>query len=100
MSLAASGLQEAAESSTELRGMALRMGHGSFAEGSPAEHTAAAQFSAAGVAAELSRLRALAPVIGERLADEDRLDGLQARLAGLAQRRQEPAAPVMTTQSG
>lgn len=89
MSLAASGLQEAAESSTELGGMALRMGHGSFAKGSPAEHTAAAQFSAAGVAAELSRLRALAAVIGERLADEDRLDGLQARLAGLTQRRQE-----------
>jgi DNA repair exonuclease SbcCD ATPase subunit len=41
------------------------------------------------VAAELSRLRALAAVIGERLADEDRLGGLHARAAGLAQRRLE-----------
>ncbi|WP_314191139.1 SMC family ATPase [uncultured Arthrobacter sp.] len=68
MDLASAGVREAASYSSELAGM---------------EH------GAVDVAAELSRLRALAAVVGERLADEDRLGGLQARAAGLAQRRQE-----------
>ena len=73
MDLASAGVREAASYSSELAGMELAgMEHG-----------------AVDVAAELSRLRALAAVIGERLADEDRLGGLQARAAGLAQRRQE-----------
>ncbi|MFC7847793.1 AAA family ATPase [Arthrobacter sp. NPDC057388] len=46
---------------------------------------------AVGVAAELSRLRALGAVVGERLADEELLGGLQERAARLAQRRQELA---------
>jgi DNA repair protein SbcC/Rad50 len=73
MDLASARVREAASYSSELAEMELAgMEHG-----------------AVDVAAELSRLRALAAVIGERLADEDRLRGLQARAAGLAQRRQE-----------
>lgn len=74
MHLASAGVREAAGHSSELASM---------------EHGAAVEHAVVDVAAELSRLRALAAVIGERLADEDRLGGLQARAAGLAQRRQE-----------
>ncbi|MBD1540852.1 SMC family ATPase [Arthrobacter sp. IA7] len=82
--LASAGVREAASSSSEL---AVRE-HGT-AEHGAAEHSAVAHQAAVDVATELSRLRALAAVIGERLADEDRLAGLHARAAGLAQRRQE-----------
>ena len=82
--LASAGVREAAGSSSELAAMERGTGeHGT------AEHSAVAQHAAVDVATELSRLRSLAAVIGERLADEDRLGGLHARAAGLAQRRQE-----------
>jgi exonuclease SbcC len=68
LDLAAAGVREAASSSSELAVM---------------EHPAV------DMATELSRLRALAAVIGERLADEEQLGGLHARAAGLALRRQE-----------
>ncbi|MDQ0865869.1 AAA family ATPase [Arthrobacter globiformis] len=74
MDLASAGVREAASCSSELAGM---------------ERGAVVEHGSVDVAAELSRLRALAAVIGERLADEDRLGGLQARAAGLALRRQE-----------
>lgn len=67
---ASASVREAATSSLELTGRGL---------------------PAVDVAAELSRLRALGAVIGERLADEDRLGGLRERAAGLARRRQELA---------
>jgi exonuclease SbcC len=88
--LASASVRKAAESSSELQsgsepaGMEL-----SRAEQSPAGQGAVAQLEGVDVAAELSRLRALAAVIGERFADEDKLGGLHARAAGLAQRRQE-----------
>ncbi|HKS00714.1 MAG TPA: SMC family ATPase [Arthrobacter sp.] len=68
--LAFANVREAAGTSLELAGRAL---------------------PAVEVAAELSRLRALGAVIGERLADEHRLGGLQERAAGLARQRQELA---------
>ncbi|MDQ0619429.1 AAA family ATPase [Arthrobacter globiformis] len=82
--LASAGVREAASSSSELAVM-----EHSTAEHGTAEHGAVIEHSAVDVARELSRLRALAAVIGERLADEDRLGGLHARAAGLAKRRQE-----------
>jgi exonuclease SbcC len=80
--LAATGVRDAAASSPELTepGQAFVDGH-SFVDG----HTSV------DVAAELSRLRALGAVIGERLADEDRLRGLRDRADRLARRRQELA---------
>ncbi|MFC9352316.1 AAA family ATPase [Arthrobacter sp. NPDC057013] len=93
--LASAGVRKAAESSSELQSGSLLAGlehshaENSRAENSPAGHGAVAQLEAVDVAAELSRLRALAAVIGERLADEDKLGGLRARAAGLAQRRLE-----------
>jgi DNA repair protein SbcC/Rad50 len=74
--LAATGVRDAAASSPELTDP----GH-SFVDG----------HSSVDVAAELSRLRALKAVIGERLADEDRLRRLRDRADGLARRRQELA---------
>ncbi|RAM35251.1 AAA family ATPase [Arthrobacter globiformis] len=83
--LAFAGVREAASSSSELAVVE----HGIAEHGTVIEHSAVAQHAAVDVATELSRLRSLAAVIGERLADEDRLGGLRARAAGLAQRRQE-----------
>jgi exonuclease SbcC len=84
LDLASAGVREAASSSSELAVME----HGTAEHGN-VEHSAVTQHPAVDVAAELSRLRALAAVIGERLADEEQLGGLHARAAGLAQRRQE-----------
>jgi exonuclease SbcC len=90
LDLASAGVRKAAESSSELQsGSGLAGMEHSPAGHSPAGHGAVAQLEAVDVAAELSRLRALAAVIGERLADEDRLGGLHARAAGLAQRQLE-----------
>lgn len=90
LDLASAGVRKAAESSSELQFSAELAGmEHSRAEHSPAGHGDVAQREAVDVAAELSRLRALAAVIGERLADEDRLGDLHARAAGLAQRRLE-----------
>ncbi|UKA52841.1 SMC family ATPase [Arthrobacter sp. FW305-BF8] len=93
--LAFAGVREAVSSSSELPVMELAVmehrtaEHGTAKHGTVIEHSALAQHAAVDVAAELSRLRSLAAVIGERLADEDRLGGLHARAAGLGQRRQE-----------
>ncbi|MGN7249400.1 AAA family ATPase [Arthrobacter sp. SAFR-014] len=98
--LAFAGVREAVSSSSELPVMELPVvehrtaehgtaEHGTAEHGTVIEHSAHAQHAAVDVAAELSRLRSLAAVIGERLADEDRLGGLHARAAGLGQRRQE-----------
>ena len=95
LDLASAGVRKAAESSSELQsGTGLAGMEHSPAKHSPAGHGhaghgAVAQLEAVDVAAELSRLRALTAVIGERLADEDRLGGLHARAAGLAQRQLE-----------
>ncbi|MBT2547913.1 AAA family ATPase [Arthrobacter sp. ISL-65] len=84
LDLASAGVREAASSSSELA-----VTEYSTAEHSAPGHGAVTQHAAVDVVTELSRLRALAAVIGERLADEDRLGGLHARAAGLAKRRQE-----------
>ncbi|MFE4834144.1 AAA family ATPase [Arthrobacter sp. NPDC056691] len=110
LDLASASVQEAARSSSELAGMehSVVVDHGGAMEHSGVvddggamkhsgvvEHAAITQHAAitrhgvVDVAAELSRLRSLAAVIGERLADENRLGGLHARAAGLVQRRQE-----------
>jgi exonuclease SbcC len=89
LDLASAGVREAAGSGSELVAAVSSPAEQSPAEQSPVEHSAVVQHAAIDVAAELSRLRALAAVIGERLADEDRLGGLHARAAGLAQRRLE-----------
>lgn len=83
LDLASAGVREAARAGSEL----VATESGPAEQG--AERSAVVQHVAVDVSAELSRLRALAAVIGERLADEDRLSGLHARAAGLAQRRQE-----------
>jgi exonuclease SbcC len=83
LDLASAGVREAAGSGSEVVATEFSVAVHGGADRSAAEH------GTVDVASELSRLRALAAVIGERLADEDRLGGLRARAAGLAQRRQE-----------
>ncbi|MDP9692581.1 UNVERIFIED_ORG: exonuclease SbcC [Arthrobacter globiformis] len=87
--LASAGVREAARSSSELAVKEHGTADHGTAEHGTADHSAVTQHAAVDVATELSRLRALTAVIGERLADEDRLGGLHARAAGLAQLRQE-----------
>ncbi|MFC9332312.1 AAA family ATPase [Arthrobacter sp. NPDC057009] len=87
--LAAASVREAARSSVELAGPENGPAERAAGGGGPAGRSAVAEHVSVDVAAELSRLRSLAAVIGERLADEDRLGGLHQRAAGLVQQRQQ-----------